>query len=73
MKCFLISLWPLRFTSTQIEELLQVLDLPSVIHCSESHNEEDSQMALCMLLVRLAHPSQQCDFEMQFGWERTRF
>ena len=63
---FLISLQPLRFTSVQIEESLRVLDLPSIIHCSESHNE-DSQTALCMPLVWLAHPSQQCDFEMQFG------
>ena len=69
---FLISLQPLRFTSVQIEESLRVLDLPSIIHCSESHNE-DSQTALCMPLVWLAHPSRQCDFEMQFGWERTRF
>jgi hypothetical protein len=49
------------------------MDLPLVIRCPDSRNEEDCVTALCMLLARLVHPGRHCDFEMQFGWETTRF
>jgi len=35
--------------------------------------KEDHVMALCMLLLCLAYPTQFADIEMQFGWERSRF
>jgi hypothetical protein len=44
-----------------------------MIHCPDSRIREDCVTALCMLLARLVHPSRHCDFEMQFGWEKTRF
>ncbi|KAJ3534442.1 hypothetical protein NMY22_g6924 [Coprinellus aureogranulatus] len=62
-----------RFTRAQVHALAEVLELPTVIKCPQSKNEEDRVTALCMLLRRLSYPLRLADVELLLGWEKTRF
>jgi hypothetical protein len=62
-----------RFTRAEIEELVNILDVPAYIQCEKSRNKEDRITALCMLLCRLAYPTRLVDVEMQFGGGKSRF
>jgi len=53
MKCVLTSK---RFTKSEVEELVEVLQLPNPIQ-AENRITEDSRTTLCMLLARLAYPN----------------
>ena len=60
-----------RFTQSEVEELVEVLQLPNPI---QAHNRitKDSRTALCMLLARLAYPNGLCDLALKFGWSVER-
>jgi hypothetical protein len=58
---------------SEVHQLVNVLDQPHLIKCSQSNIEEDRVTALCMLLRRLAYPTRLVDVEIQLGWERFRF
>ncbi|RPA89084.1 hypothetical protein L873DRAFT_1894669 [Choiromyces venosus 120613-1] len=60
-----------RFTQSEVEELVEVLQLPNPIRAN-NRITEDRRTALCMLLARLAYPNHLCDLALKFGWPVER-
>lgn len=60
-----------RFTRSEVEELVEVLQLPNPIR-ADNRITEDPRTALCMLLARLAYPNRLCDLALKFGWSVER-
>ena len=55
-----------RFKKSEVEELVQALQLPERVSANNLI-VEDSRTALCMLLARLAYPNRLSDMAMKFG------
>lgn len=60
-----------RFTKSEVEERVEVLQLPNPIQ-ADNRITEDSRTALCMLLAQLAYPNRLCDLALKFGWPVER-
>jgi len=60
-----------RFKKSEVEELVQALQLPERVSANNLI-VEDSRTALCMLLARLAYPNRLSDMAMKFGWSVER-
>ncbi|KAF8468151.1 hypothetical protein BDZ91DRAFT_98995 [Kalaharituber pfeilii] len=56
-----------QFTQAEVIKLVQVLNLPNPVY-SSNRTREDPQIALCMLLNRLAYPNRYADQALKFGW-----
>ena len=61
------SLCKNRFKKSEVEELVQALQLPERV-CADNLIVEDRRTALCMLFAHLAYPNRLSDMAMKFGW-----